>query len=80
VTLGYYRDEEATRKAFAGGWFHFGDLAVMHPDGYAEVRDRLKDIIISGGENVATVEVEQALVAHDAIVEAAVVGQPDDKW
>jgi fatty-acyl-CoA synthase len=80
VMLGYYRDEEATRKAFAGGWFHSGDLAVMHPDGYVELRDRLKDVVISGGENIATIEVEQALVAYDAIVEAAVVGQPDDKW
>jgi fatty-acyl-CoA synthase len=80
VMLGYYRDEEATRAAFAGGWFHSGDLAVIHPDGYVELRDRLKDIVISGGENIATIEVEQALVAHEAISEAAVVGQPDEKW
>jgi fatty-acyl-CoA synthase len=80
VMLGYYRDEEATRKAFAGGWFHSGDLAVVHPDGYVELRDRLKDIVISGGENIATIEVEQALLAHEAIDEAAVVGQPDEKW
>ena len=80
VMLGYYRDEEATRKAFEGGWFHSGDLAVMHPDGYIELRDRLKDIVISGGENIATIEVEQALTAHHAIAEAAVVGQPDAKW
>jgi len=80
VMLGYYRDEEATRTAFAGGWFHSGDLAVVHPDGYVELRDRLKDIVISGGENIATIEVEQALLAHDAIDEAAVVGQPDEKW
>jgi fatty-acyl-CoA synthase len=80
VMLGYYRDEEATRKAFAGGWFHSGDLAVLHPDGYVELRDRLKDVVISGGENIATIEVEQALTAHAAIVEAAVVGQPDEKW
>jgi fatty-acyl-CoA synthase len=78
--LGYYRDDEATRKAFEGEWFHSGDLAVMHPDGYIELRDRLKDIVISGGENIATIEVEQALTAHDAIAEAAVVGQPDAKW
>jgi fatty-acyl-CoA synthase len=80
VMLGYYRDEEATRAAFAGGWFHSGDLAVVHPDGYVELRDRLKDVVISGGENIATIEVEQALVAHAAIAEAAVVGQPDEKW
>ncbi|HUA47259.1 MAG TPA: long-chain-fatty-acid--CoA ligase [Solirubrobacteraceae bacterium] len=80
VMLGYYRDEAATREAFAGGWFHSGDLAVVHPDGYIEVRDRLKDVVISGGENIATIEVEQALTAHEAISEAAVVGRPDDKW
>jgi fatty-acyl-CoA synthase len=80
VMLGYYRDEEATRKAFAGGWFHSGDLAVLHPDGYVELRDRLKDVVISGGENIATIEVEQALSAHAAIAEAAVVGRPDEKW
>jgi fatty-acyl-CoA synthase len=80
VMLGYYRDDEATQKAFAGGWFHSGDLAVVHPDGYVELRDRLKDIVISGGENIATIEVEQALVAHDAIAEAAVVGEPHEKW
>ena len=80
VMLGYYRDEEATRKAFAGGWFHSGDLAVHHPDGYVELRDRLKDVVISGGENIATIEVEQALTAHPAIAEAAVVGRPDEKW
>jgi fatty-acyl-CoA synthase len=80
VMLGYYRDEEATAKAFAGGWFHSGDLAVMHPDGYVELRDRLKDVVISGGENIATIEVEQALTAHPGISEAAVVGRPDVKW
>jgi fatty-acyl-CoA synthase len=80
VMLGYYRDAEATRAAFAGGWFHSGDLAVVHPDGYVELRDRLKDVVISGGENIATIEVEQALTAHSAIAEAAVVGQPDEKW
>jgi acyl-CoA synthetase (AMP-forming)/AMP-acid ligase II len=80
VMLGYYRDEDATRKAFAGGWFHSGDLAVVHSDGYVELRDRLKDVVISGGENIATIEVEQALVAHAAIAEAAVVGQPDETW
>ena len=67
-------------RAFAGGWFHSGDLAVMHPDGYIELRDRKKDIIISGGENISTIEVEQALCAHPAVLEAAVVGIPDPYW
>jgi fatty-acyl-CoA synthase len=80
VMLGYYRDEDATRAAFAGGWFHSGDLAVIHSDGYIELRDRLKDIVISGGENIATIEVEHALMAHPAVAEAAVVGRPDEKW
>ena len=80
VMLGYYRDPVATATAFAGGWFHSGDVAVMHPDGYVELRDRLKDIVISGGENIATIEVEQALMAHEAVSEAAVVGRPDEKW
>jgi fatty-acyl-CoA synthase len=80
VMVGYYRDPEATAQAFAGGWFHSGDLAVMHPDGYLELRDRLKDVVISGGENIATIEIEQALVAHPAIAEAAVVARPDDRW
>jgi fatty-acyl-CoA synthase len=80
VLTGYYRDPDATAQAFRGGWFHTGDLGVMHPDGYVELRDRLKDIVISGGENIATIEVEQALVAHDAVAEAAVVGAPDERW
>lgn len=80
VMLGYYRDEEATAKAFAGGWFHSGDVAVMHPDGYLQIRDRAKDVIISGGENISTVEVEQALMTHPAVLEVAVVGVPDEKW
>jgi fatty-acyl-CoA synthase len=80
VMLGYYRDPEATEEAFRGGWFHSGDLAVMHPDGYFELRDRLKDIVISGGENIATVEVEAVLSAHQDVAEAAVVGAPDEKW
>jgi fatty-acyl-CoA synthase len=80
VMAGYYRDPEATREAFRGGWFHSGDLGVMHPDGYVELRDRLKDIVISGGENIATIEVEQALVAHPAVDEAAVIGAPDERW
>jgi acyl-CoA synthetase (AMP-forming)/AMP-acid ligase II len=80
VMTGYYRDADATREAFRGGWFHTGDLGVMHRDGYVELRDRLKDIVISGGENIATIEVEQALVAHPAVSEAAVVGAPDERW
>ena len=80
VMTGYYRDPEATAQAFRGGWFHTGDLGVMHPDGYVELRDRLKDIVISGGENIATIEVEQALVAHPGVAEAAVVGAPDERW
>jgi fatty-acyl-CoA synthase len=80
VMHGYYRDPEATAAAFTGGWFHSGDLGVMHPNGYFELRDRLKDIVISGGENIATIEVEQVLAAHPAISEAAVVGAPDERW
>jgi fatty-acyl-CoA synthase len=80
VMLGYYRDSQATARAFAGGWFHSGDIAVMHPDGYLELRDRAKDIIISGGENISTIEVEQVLVSHVDVLEAAVVGIPDDRW
>jgi fatty-acyl-CoA synthase len=80
VTSGYYRDPEATAEAFRGGWFHTGDLAAMHPEGYVELFDRLKDIVISGGENIATIEVEQALVAHPAIEEAAVIGLADEHW
>lgn len=80
VMLGYYNDPEATAAAFEGGWFHSGDLAVWHPNGYIEVRDRAKDIIISGGENISTIEVEQAVVSHPAVLEAAVVAVPDEKW
>jgi fatty-acyl-CoA synthase len=80
VMTGYYRDEEATREAFKGGWFHSGDLGVVHPDGYVELRDRLKDVIISGGENIATIEVEQALAAHPSVSEVAVVAAPDERW
>jgi fatty-acyl-CoA synthase len=80
VMLGYYRDPEATEAAFRGGWFHSGDAGVMHPDGYVELRDRLKDVIISGGENIATVEIEQALGAHADVAEAAVVAMPDERW
>ncbi len=80
VTLGYYRDEEATRAAFTDGWFHTGDLAVMHPDGYVELRDRAKDIIVSGGENISTIEIEAILTAHPSVEEAAVIGIPDERW
>jgi fatty-acyl-CoA synthase len=80
VMKGYFEDEAATAEAFRGGWFHSGDLGVMHPDGYVELRDRAKDIIISGGENVSTIEVEQALVRHPDVLEAAVVAIPDEKW
>ena len=80
VMAGYFKDPAATAEAFAGGWFHTGDLGVMHPDGYVQLRDRAKDIIISGGENISTVEVEQALVSHDAVLDVAVIGVPDEKW
>jgi fatty-acyl-CoA synthase len=80
VMLGYFRDPLATDYAFRGGWFHSGDLAVMHSDGYIELRDRSKDIIISGGENISSVEVEKVLCEHPAVLEAAVIGVPDQKW
>ena len=80
VMLGYLKDPEATAAAFRGGWFHTGDLAVEHPDGYIEIRDRLKDIIISGGENIASIAVEAALTRHPAVALAAVVARPDEKW
>jgi fatty-acyl-CoA synthase len=80
VALGYYRDEAATATAFRDGWFHSGDLAVMHRDGYVEIRDRLKDMIVSGGENISSVEVEHALAAHPDILEVAVVGVAHDLW
>jgi fatty-acyl-CoA synthase len=80
VMLGYYRDPAATAEAFTGGWFHSGDLAVMHPDGYLELRDRAKDVVISGGENIATVEVEQVIASHPGVVDVAVVGVPDERW
>jgi fatty-acyl-CoA synthase len=80
IMQGYFRDEPATAEAFRGGWLHTGDLGVMHDDGYVELRDRKKDIIISGGENISTVEVEQVVMRHPAILEAAVVGMPDPKW
>jgi fatty-acyl-CoA synthase len=80
VMKGYYEDPQATAEAFRGGWFHSGDLGVMHEDGYVELRDRKKDIIISGGENISTVEIERTLFRHPAVLEAAVVGIPDPKW
>jgi fatty-acyl-CoA synthase len=80
VMKGYFADEAATAEAFRGGWFHSGDLGVMHPDGYVELRDRAKDIIISGGENISTIEVERALVRHPDVLEAAVVAMPHEKW
>jgi fatty-acyl-CoA synthase len=80
VAKGYFENEEATEEAFEGGWYHSGDVAVWHPDGYVEIRDRDKDIIISGGENISTIEVEQAVSRHPAVMEAAVVAIPDEKW
>ena len=80
VMKGYFEQPDATAEAFRGGWFHSGDLAVWHPDGYVELRDRKKDIIISGGENISTIEVEQAVAKHPAVLECAVVAVPDEKW
>mgnify|MGYP003113316837 CR=1 FL=1 len=80
VMKGYLKNEAATREAFEGGWFHTGDLAVWHADGYVEIKDRLKDIIISGGENISTIEVENTLYRHPSVLEAAVVARPDEKW
>jgi fatty-acyl-CoA synthase len=80
VMAGYYRDPEATAAAIRDGWFHSGDAAVVHPDGYVEIRDRIKDVIISGGENISSVEVEAALLGHPAVMEVGVVGLPHEKW
>jgi fatty-acyl-CoA synthase len=80
VMKGYLKNPGATEEAFAGGWFHSGDLGVMHPDGYIELKDRSKDIIISGGENISTIEVEDVLYRHPAVLEAAVVARPDEMW
>jgi fatty-acyl-CoA synthase len=77
---GYFRQPEATAEALRGGWLHSGDLAVMHPDGAIGLRDRAKDIIISGGENISTIEVEQAIARHPAVLECAVVAIPDENW
>ena len=80
VMKGYLKNPRATEEAFAGGWFHSGDLGVMHPDGYIELKDRSKDIIISGGENISTIEVEDVLYRHPCVLEAAVVARPDPMW
>jgi fatty-acyl-CoA synthase len=80
VMKGYFRNPKATQEAFAAGWFHSGDLGVRHPDGYIQLKDRSKDIIISGGENISSIEVEEALYRHPAVGTAAVVAMPHDKW
>ena len=80
VMKGYFKDKDATDKAMAGGWFHSGDLAVAHPDGYIKIQDRSKDIIISGGENISSIEIENTLAKHPAVSIAAVVAKPDEKW
>ena len=80
VMEGYYNDPEATHKVMGDGWFHTGDGAVVHPDGYVEIRDRIKDVIISGGENISSVEVEAMLLRHPAVQEVGVVGLPDERW
>jgi fatty-acyl-CoA synthase len=80
VMKGYLKNPTASGKAFAGGWFHSGDLGVRHPDGYIQLKDRSKDIIISGGENISSIEVEDALYKHPAVQAAAVVARPDEKW
>jgi fatty-acyl-CoA synthase len=80
VMSGYYDDPEATDKAMGDGWFHSGDAAVVHPDGYVEIRDRIKDVIISGGENISSIEVEGVILRHPAVNEAAIVGLPHERW
>lgn len=80
VMMGYFKNPEATRKALAGGWFRTGDVAVLHPNGYAQITDRSKDVIISGGENISSVEIEDVVHSHPAVLHAAVVSQPDPKW
>ena len=80
VMKGYLKNKASSDKAFEGGWFHSGDLGVMHPDGYVQLKDRSKDIIISGGENISSIEVEDALYKHPAVQAAAVVAKPDEKW
>ena len=80
VMKGYLKNPDTTARSFAGGWFHSGDIAVCHPDGYIQIKDRLKDVIISGGENVSSVEVENTLYKHPAVLAAGVVARPHDKW
>jgi len=80
VMKGYLKNQAATEREFAGGWFHSGDLGVIHPDGYVQLKDRSKDIIISGGENISSIEVEDALYKHPAVQVVAVVAKPDEKW
>jgi fatty-acyl-CoA synthase len=80
VMKGYLKNEKATAEAFAGGWFHTGDLGVVYPDGYVKLKDRAKDIIISGGENISSIEVEDALYKHPAVLACAVVARPDERW
>jgi fatty-acyl-CoA synthase len=80
VMKGYLKNPTATAVAFHGGWFHTGDLGVLHPDGYVEIKDRMKDVIISGGENISSLELEELIYRHPAVMEAAVVARPDDKW
>ena len=80
VMKGYFKDKDATDKAMKGGWFHSGDLAVMYPDGYVKIQDRSKDIIISGGENISSIEIENTLSKHPSVSIAAVVAKPDEKW
>ena len=80
VMKGYFKDEDSTKESFAGGWFHSGDLGVRFPNGYIQLVDRSKDVIISGGENIASIEIEQALQRHAAVADAAVIGVPDERW
>src|SRR2546423_9887802 len=80
IMAGYYNDPDATEQALREGWLRTGDAAAVHPDGYVEIRDRLKDVIISGGENISSVEVEGVLLRHPAVQEVAIVGMPDDRW
>ena len=80
IIMGYYRDKNSTRDFFEGGWFHTGDLAVVHENGYIQLKDRSKDIIISGGENISTIEIENVLFQHPDVIDAAVVAKKDKKW
>jgi fatty-acyl-CoA synthase len=80
VMKGYFDDQDATDEAFAGDWFHSGDLGVMQPDGYVQLLDRAKDVVVSGGENISTIEIEQAILTHDTVQDVAVIGVPDEKW